>query len=164
MSTLNDGTIQVFTFKEGLLSRVAHDLQFHLERWEVTVEDGQVTGRFRPADLRLDGAVKNGRVDPGALKPKDRAQIERNVIEVLKAGQYSEIGFRGTLEGDTLRGELTMTGRAAPIECRVTPADGGYRGRVELKPTRWGIPPYKALMGAIKLQDRVEVAFDVHPG
>ena len=43
-------------------------------------------------------------------------------------------------------------------------ADGRDRGAVELVPSRWGIAAFKALMGAIRVQDRIWVTFDLPAG
>lgn len=156
------GTIRVFTFKEGLLSKVAHDLQLTLGRFTIELEDGAVRGRFWPATLRIDGAMRDGRLDPGGLSDKDRREIHGNITRtILKTDRHPEVELDATAGDGRLRGTLRMMGREAPIELRYTQTDGRVRGEVELVPTRWGIAPYKALLGAIKLQDRVRVEVDL---
>ena len=54
-----------------------------------------------------------------------------------------------------------MRGRTQEISVKISRADQRYQGSVELIPTRWGIPPFKAVGGTIKLQDRVRVEFDL---
>lgn len=163
MQTITDGTIRVFTYREGLLSKVAHDLQFTLRRFSIEVDGATVRGRFWPGELRLDGVVRDGRVEPGVLSARDAREVHGNVVKILDTARHPEIALEATLDGDRLRGDLQMVGRRAPVECGVERAGGRYRGRVVLTPTRWGIQPYKALLGAIKLQDRVEVELDL-PG
>ena len=60
-----------------------------------------------------------------------------------------------------VRGTLELVGRSAPLELTLRARDGRLVGEVEFKPSRWGIKPYKALAGAIKLQDRVKVRVDL---
>ena len=54
-----------------------------------------------------------------------------------------------------------MTGRAAAVSFALEERSGRLKGRVALTPTQWGIKPFKALLGAIKVQDRVIVEFDL---
>src|SRR5256885_12067352 len=48
------GTIRVFTFKDGLLSAVAHDLQIRLEQFAITLDGENVTGEFALKSLRSE--------------------------------------------------------------------------------------------------------------
>ena len=161
MQKLSGARIQVFTFKRGLLSRVAHDLRLTPERFEVRTDGERVEGRFWPESLRVEGALKGGEIDPGALSESDKAEIERNVREkILRTDRYPEACFTGSAADHHVRGELELVGETQPIEFDVHEQDGKLSGEVELVPTRWGIKPFKALMGAIQLQDRVLVRFE----
>jgi hypothetical protein len=62
-----------------------------------------------------------------------------------------------------VQGELELLGRWQPIEFPFSESSGKVTGEVELRPSRWGIEPYKALLGAIRLQDRVLVRFELTP-
>ncbi len=161
-STSTAGTVRVFTFKDGLLSKVAHDLQLTLTRFEVTRDGDALTGRFWPATLTVDGSVKGGRVDPGGLRDKDKRDILNNInTKVLHTDRHPVAQFEGQRDGARVRGTLTLNGRSQPVDFAVREADGRVTGTVSLVPSRWGIAPFKALMGAIKLQDRVEVRLDL---
>lgn len=162
MQHITTGTFRVFTFKDGLLSRVAHDLQLTLSRFEIAVEGEAVTGTFWPGSLRVDGPVSGGRLEPEGLRDKDRAEIQGTIADkILQIGRHPTAQFTGTHRGDAVNGTLALAGRSAPVSLTARAADGRIRGEVELVPTRWGIAPYKALLGAIKLQDRVRVVFDL---
>ena len=63
------GTIQVFTFKEGLLSAVAHDLQIQLDKFDITLDGENVRGEFPLQSLRLVGPVEDGRSSPTNTTP-----------------------------------------------------------------------------------------------
>lgn len=166
MQALSDGWIRVFTFKQGLLSRVAHDLRLRLERFEVRIDGVGVEAVFWPDSLRVDGAMKDGRLDESALSGSDKAEIQDNIQKkILHTAEHPQARFSGTAEpedaGHRVRGELELVGTRVPLELRVTRRDGTFLGEVELVPSRWGIAPFKALMGAIKLQDRVLVRFEL---
>lgn len=165
--TITEGTFHVFTFKDGLLARLAHDLRLTLERFELTVDGDEVSGRFWPASLRVDGVMSRGQLKPRGISDGDKRKIQGNINQkILHTGRYPEISFegQGTPDGDDawrVQGALKMMGREAPVSLRVTRRGGRYQGEVELTPTRWGIQPYKALAGAIKLQDRLKVSFEL---
>jgi hypothetical protein len=168
MKRITSGTINVFTFKDGLLSAVAHDLRLTLDRFELEVDAdaGTVAGRFWPASLRIDGAIKNGQLDASGLSERERREIHDNLTDkILKTDRSPEVRFQGRLAVDApvgrVDGTLTLSGRDAPVTVTLRREAGRYRGEAELAPSRWGIPPFKALMGAIKLQDRVRLTFDL---
>lgn len=158
-------TIQVFTYKDGLLARLAHDLRLSLGRFEIERDGAAVSARFWPGSLRVDGAIdRRGQLDPDALSDSDRRKIGENLAaEVLLLDRFPELSFRGQLAADeaAVAGELSMAGRSASVQVPVEARDGRLRGEVTLVPSRWGIAPYRALAGAIKLQDRVRVVLDL---
>jgi polyisoprenoid-binding protein YceI len=160
------GTIHVFTFKEGLLSRVAHDLRIRLEDFQITLDGEELRAEFVLGSLRLDGPVEGGVVHPERYDASRRAEVERAMKDdILHVGRHPRATFTGRAlakgDGYSVDGTLELAGRSAPLSFEVR-KDGGeqYRARFELRPSRWGIPQYKAMLGAIRLQDvlRVEVA------
>lgn len=157
-------TIHVFTYKDGLLARLAHDLRLTLRRFEIRRDGQALTGRFWPASLAVDGAVgRDGQVDPSTLSAGDKDKIHRNMTdEILHTERHPEVTFTGRLvDATTAEGELTLAGKTCPIRATFRAQAGRLRGEVTLTPSRWGIAPYKALAGAIKLQDRVLVTLDL---
>lgn len=158
--------IRVFTFKEGLLSRLAHDLRLTLGCFELELTDGSVRGRFELDSLHVDGAVMDGRLDEGALSGGDRAKIEASMREdVLDTVRHPRAELSAKLEsrgagGMHLAGTLELAGRTAPVAGALAVADR-ITGRFEIVPSRWGIKPFKALGGALKIQDRVVVEVDL---
>lgn len=166
MQTLTDGTVHVYTFKDDsrLLSPLAHDLRLRCERFTVTLDGDRVQARFTADSLTVDGPVKHGRVDRDGFGKLERGKIEGSLQkEVLATRKHPEIGFAGELRRDEgrLAGGLTMLGRTVDVSIPVELGGGRARGRVELVPSRWGVKPYSALMGALKVQDRVVVEFDL---
>ncbi len=161
MTASKTASIHVFTYKDGLLARLAHDLRLSLRRFEIEREGEELRARFWPGSLVVDGvADRQGEVDTQALSESDRRKIVGNIAEaVLRTGQFAEAEFRGRLveQERAIDGELTLLGKTLPQ--RVTLRGEGERriGETTLVPSRWGIAPYRALAGAIKLQDRVLV-------
>jgi hypothetical protein len=163
--TATAATIHVFTYKDGLLARLAHDLRLSLRRFEIERDGDELRARFWPDSLVVDGVVeRGGAVDSTALSDGDRRKIAGNIRDsVLLLDRFPEASFRGRLVdgGAAVEGELTLAGRAAPLRIAVQTTGGRLRAEVPLVPSRWGIAPYRALAGAIKLQDRVLVTIDL---
>jgi len=164
-TTSTTGTIQVFTYKDGLLARLAHDLRLTLGRFEIQREGATVQARFWPGSLRVDGAIdRRGQLDPAALSDSDRRKIGENIAnEVLHLDRSPEASFRGQIvaDGAAVEGELTLAGRSVALRVPVQAVGDRLRAEVTLAPSRWGIAPFKALAGAIKLQDRVLVVIEL---
>jgi len=149
----------VLTFKDGLLARLAHDLQIRATSFDAKLEGDAIVVLVPLAKLKVEGAVEHGRVKPSVLSTSDLGKIERTMHDdVLASARHPEARFEGTVDRTALRirGRLTLHGRTielAPITFR---EDGELlRAEVPLVPSRWGIAPYRALAGALKLQDRI---------
>jgi polyisoprenoid-binding protein YceI len=156
------GTLQIFTFKEGLLSAVAHDLRLGLAAFPIELDGETVRARIPLGSLRVDGVVRDGVVQPGALDGRQRADIERAALkDVLRADRYPAAEFDGTaiLRGTAfdVRGALALAGRSAPVTFTMEGDGRSYRGHFAFRPSAWGIQPYRALLGAIRLQDHVRI-------
>lgn len=164
MTRITKGDVRLFTYKDGFLSAIAHDLQLTVKRFRVEVRDDAVSGFFMPESIVVDGAVKDGKIDPRALSDKDKAKIRTTMAsEVLRTSEFGKVSFSGTVSREGLalvaRGELELVGRRVEIEVPMRQKGGTVTGDVEIQPSRWGIKPYRALGGTLKLQDRVRVTF-----
>ena len=159
------GTVRVFTFKEGLLSRVAHDLRLDVGEFRIELDGDTVEAKVDANSLTVDGVMKKGRLDRNGLRKRDMAQIQRTIRdEIFQTNRFPEIDFSGQRDGSRVSGQLHLKGRRAQVSFTANESGDRWRGRFEIQPSRWGIAPYKALMGAIKLKDRVVVEFDLEAG
>jgi polyisoprenoid-binding protein YceI len=60
-------------------------------------------------------------------------------------------------------GELTLSGTTQPIAFDLVVGDDGkLRASVVVTQSAWGIKPYSALFGALKVKDEVQVVLDGH--
>jgi polyisoprenoid-binding protein YceI len=169
-------TLEVWTYKEGLLSRVAHDLCLRATDWsaELQLEEERFTVRVdvAAAGLRVQGQVQRGAVTP--LKASDHRDIEANMRgkKVLAADVHPRVVYvaeggaapRG--EPFMAAGKLTLRGRTRDLPARVTIRDveGGVvevTGEVELLQSSFGIKPYSAMLGALKIKDTVRITFSL---
>lgn len=164
------GTIHVLTFKEGLFAKLAHDLQLSLSDFEATLEAGAVHARFRLASLSVDGVARGGQVDTHTLSDSDKLKIHDTIAsEILETRAHPDASFDGTareLSSDrvSIEGRLSLHGVTQPcsLELRAgATATAPWTGELTLTPSRYGIAPYKALGGAIRLADRIVVRVSI---
>jgi hypothetical protein len=162
----------VRVFKEGLLSAVGHDLAVAARRFTVELDEqaGRGSARFDARGLGVEHALSGGRPNPGALSPDDVRTIERHIAEdVLEARRYPEVVFAiDSLEreGDSarVRGRLALHGRERPLELLLRRAGERMRGEVRIEQPDFGIKPFRALLGALKIKPHVIVEIDLPAG
>ncbi len=117
------GKMSVYTFKEGLLSKIAHDLQIDVANYKVNVnipEEGFSSGslnvELQTNSLKVDFAMKDGQPNPGCLKEKDIADIEKDMFKkVLHPDKHPTLNFcskeiQEKEGGYRVSGELDMHG------------------------------------------------------
>ncbi len=158
------GQVHIFTFKDGVLARLAHDLRIRLERFDITLDGDAVRGEFDLKSLLVDGPVQDGVVKADEYDASKKAEVQKAMHEdVLHSDQHPTARFAGKAvpdgEGFKVSGDLTLKGATQPLAFAVRKEGGTYRGQIEFEPSRWGIEQYKALLGAIKLKDIVRVEF-----
>jgi hypothetical protein len=160
----NNADCFVFTFKEGLLSSVAHDLRLEVARFSIEVGENSVVARFDTSSLRVDTPMKDGKENPSALGERDKAKIAEQIREeVLHSALFPEARFESSSVeersdgGYDLAGALTLHGVTRTISARTEAFDGGQRLALTLNQPDFGIVPFKAMMGTLKIQADVDV-------
>ena len=165
----NSAECLVFTFKEGMLSAIAHDLKIRVERFSVEVEGleqgapSRIQARFETASLRVVCAMKDGAESHGSLGDGDRKKIEQTIQEdVLQPRRSREVLFRSTrVEGDRIEGVLTLNGTERPLTAEARREGGRAIIEVELNQTDFGIKPFTAALGTLRINPRVRVRLSV---
>lgn len=163
---------QVLTFKEGLLSAIAHDLSIGVERFTIELHDDsddgiRIEARFDASSLRVEHAMKDGRPDPGALSAKQRRDIDKNIDkDVLHVRRHPEIVFRSTAvegEGDQrrIRGTLRLHGTERTVQVIARRRDDRWSTEVPLHQPDYGIVPYSAMLGTLKVRPDVRVVLSL---
>lgn len=156
---------RVLSYREGLLSRLGHDLELDVTRFEIEVDERAraVVARFDPGSLRVLRAMRDGQELPDALSDADRATIEQHARgDVLDAGHYPEIRFTSSAVADAgggwdVAGTLALHGVERQIIVQVRPEGGRMVASVPLDQDDFGIRPFSALLGALKVKPDVTV-------
>ena len=156
--------LTVRTGRKGAIAKAGHDLLIEVTEWSATLDpvaDPAIVLRADPRSLR----VLEGTGGMQALDADDRANIDQTIEdEVLKG---APIEFRSTsFDGvpGRVEGELELAGARHPIGFDLAAGEnGGVTGTAIIKQTEWGMKPYTALFGTLKVADEVEVAVETRP-
>lgn len=157
----------VRTGRTGAAAQAGHDLVLLATAWtgSATLDGEQPSITLSvPADaLRVRKAT--GRMKP--LSERDKRAITDTIADsVLKR---TAIEFRSTsvtrngadnrdLE---VRGDLSLAGVSRPVGFTLhSDATGHFTARMSIRQTDWGITPYSALFGTLKVADEVEIALE----
>jgi polyisoprenoid-binding protein YceI len=172
----DSGHITLRTFRDGLAAQAGHDLTIEVGRWsaELVIADD-----LSPASLTVTAdlgslVVKEG---TGGIKPltdRDKREISVTARKVLTADRFPSATFTatafepapdasgGTDSGGVISGTLQLAGRNGPLQLRVSPAGAGkYQATTTVRQTDFGIKPYSAFLGTLKVADKVEVDVEV---
>jgi hypothetical protein len=156
----------VHTTAGGAAAKAGHDLSIEVTSWSATLELSPDGGSVA---LSADGGslrVLEGRGGMKALDDDDRAGIRQTIDdEVLKGAriEFHSTAVTPDAGGDHLRveGQLALAGASHPISFELTlAAPDRVTGRATIRQSDWGIKPYSALFGALRVGDEVEVTID----
>lgn len=164
------GTLLLRTGRTGLGRRAGHDLTIEATRWEadavVNAEDPSQSSVM----LTIEVDSLEVREGTGGLKPltdSDRADIKTTIGEkILRIADHPAITFSssqvtGTGDAFQISGHLTIMGQARPVTVFGGIDAGRIRGHATITQSQWGIKPYSAFAGALRLADNVTVEFDL---
>jgi polyisoprenoid-binding protein YceI len=164
------GRLLIKTSRTGLGAKAGHDLTLEVTRWRgnVTVDTARPAGSSVAIEVEVESIeVRTGTGGVKPLTDADRAEIGKTLREkILQTSRYPTIIFQSTLAGGNpeafwVEGDLTITGTTQPVTVHGQLADGRTHGSATVTQSTWGIKPYSAFFGALKLRDEVEVEFDL---
>jgi polyisoprenoid-binding protein YceI len=156
-----DGTLTVRTARAGAAARAGHDLVLEVTRWRATLSPEAMELTADADAFRV--ASGSGGVTPLSEGDRDTivARIEK---EILKG---TRIHFRSTTVtpragGFDVEGELELRRARRPLRFAVDldEEDGRVHASTELTQSDFGIKPYAALLGALKVADTVQITLD----
>ena len=155
----------VFTYKEGLLSAVAHDLKIRVTKFAIDVDETTraITAHFDPSSLRVVCAMVVGKEAPSTLTTTNKREIEGNIVrDVLDARAYPEIRFASPAveeKGDAyvVKGKLALHGHERQVRVQVRRDGEHYVAEARIRQPDFGIRPYTALLGTLRVQPEVVI-------
>lgn len=158
--------LTVFTKRTGAIAKAGHDLTIEVTSWKGTLDLGD-----RPsASLVVDSSsfkVLAGHGGVQKLGDEDKRGIEQTIDEEVLLKR--EIKFESSdvkVDGNRLSisGDLTLMTNTHPLTFELEVGDDGrVTGGAVVKQTAWGMKPYTALFGTLKVADEVEVRLETDP-
>jgi polyisoprenoid-binding protein YceI len=159
----------LFSFKDGLLARLAHDLKLRVERFSIEVDDSthDIKASFDPSSIQVVCAQVDGRDDASVLSKGDKKKIYDNVTkDVLRVRKYPEIRFDSTHvvkrgDGFAVEGTLQIHGQSRSIQSSIRADGDRWRTELRVHQPDFGIKPFTAALGALKVKPDVIVRLSV---
>jgi hypothetical protein len=155
--------LTVKTRRGGVAAKAGHDLVLGVTSWRAAFDAGEHPSIELTADPHSMFVIE-GTGGAFALGDEEYEAIEQTIgEEVLTDGpiEFRSAKVEPTAEGLHVEGELTLEGKRHPIAFELqTTEDGRVRGSATVKQTNWGIKPYSALFGTLKVADEVEVSIN----
>jgi polyisoprenoid-binding protein YceI len=166
-----DGSLTVRTGVAGSAARMGHRLIIVVDDWSATV----TLARGSPRSVRLVADLTSLRVESGSggIKPLsdgDREAIRANALGALHADQHPRVTFesssiRAQGAGLAVEGALTVAGnpRSLAATVELDRADGQVTAHcsVGLVQSEFGVTPYSAMLGQLRVADEVRVELDI---
>jgi polyisoprenoid-binding protein YceI len=168
--SLQDGSRVLIDLRAtGLLRAVAHSPTLSARPERVTVDFGEASSEA--AEAAVEATFRADAIEvPADIPASDGAKMGDNLRgrEVLDAARFPTIDFRGryvgSMDAGTLSGDLRVRSAARPVSMSIRVshsagllvATGAWEGRL----TDLGIRPFKALLGAIKLEDWIALRLE----
>jgi polyisoprenoid-binding protein YceI len=161
--------IFLYTFKEGMLSALAHDLKIEVTRADVQVDAAAktVTAEIAADSLRVVTVMKKGQEARDELGPDHFKKIEKAIVDdVLHASKHPKIRFTSTAVrehdgGVAIEGTLELHGRSRSIAFAARRVGEVWTAQLDLHQPDWGITPYSAMMGTLKVKPTLQVSLSV---
>lgn len=170
-----ESSFWVFVAKTGLFSALAHDHEIGVKSFtgKITVPESGASGGL----LELDVNAQSLAVLDKKPSEEDKKKIYNSMhAEVLESAKYPKIIFKSVSVSDlkqtggenytfTLNGDLTLHGVtkrvAVPVSLTINAQQLRAVGKYTLRQTDYGIKPYSAAGGTIKVKNDVVVNFNI---
>lgn len=165
----DNGDVTLRTGVAGKAARTGHRLTIGFTDWSATV-DGTEPSHVRVVVRTSSLEVRSGEGGLTPMSAPERLVARANAVKALKADKHDEIVFDASdivADGDGYRltGTLTILGTSKPHTVTVAPAvdssDRRVVGETTVRQTDFGVKPYSAMMGALKVADDVTVRLDL---
>jgi polyisoprenoid-binding protein YceI len=167
---LGHGRIVLLTTRDGLAAQAGHDLTIEVTHWSAELE---VADDLTPANLSVRAdmdslAVREGTGGVKQLTDRDRREIVATARKLLGTDRYPEVTFVASkfvpdeLGGGVVDGTLSINGRERRFQLAVSKkGDAAYHATGTVRQSEFGIKPYTAFLGVLRVSDRVGIAVDV---
>ena len=157
----------IFTFKDGIMQRLAHDLKLRVAKLSLTLDGEQsVRATFDAGSVTAVCYRKDGADDPSAADADLRTIEGIARGEILQSAQHPEITFDSTRitrtdAGYTVDGALTIKGKSKDVAVAVKRDGERYLGELSIDQRDFDIKPYSAMFGTLRIQPVLKIVVEV---
>lgn len=169
----NQGRVTLLTARDGLAAQVGHDLTIEVTTWSGTLDianDGSAAALAARMDL-TSLVVREGTGGVRPLADRDRREIAVTARKALGVDRHPEATFvasgfeTGSNGGGFIQGALTLGGISRPMRLHVARSGSdSYHATASVRQSEFGIKPYTAFLGALKVSDAVGIVVDIDLG
>lgn len=162
-----DGRLTIRTGRSGAAAKAGHDLVISVDTWDATLTIDEDPSQ---SSLTLTADADSVRVVDGsggiqALGDDDKKNIKQTIDKDVLKKQGIEFRSTSVEANDNgrviVQGDLTVVGKTNPVRFDLTIGDDGkVSGEAVVKQSDWGMKPYSALFGALKVADEVKVSIE----
>jgi polyisoprenoid-binding protein YceI len=143
-----------------MLTSFGHDATLRVTNLSLDIgDDDTVTADFDASSLRVTDNISDS----------NREDIERNAEKTLEARKFPKIQFHSVSvvrneDRARVEGDLTLHGVTSPISLDAYDDGQRWNAKIVLDQRKFGIKPFSAMLGALKIKPEVEVNISVpHP-
>ncbi|MGH9754924.1 MAG: YceI family protein [Blastocatellia bacterium] len=171
----SESSFWVFAGKSGLFSMLAHDHEIGVKSFSGRVVVPEVGASGGSLEMEID-ATSLAVLDKKPSEEDKKKIFDSMHNEVLESAKHRKITFKSVSVSDVkqtgndaysfiVNGDLTLHGVtkriAVPVAATITPQQLRATGKYTLKQTDYGIKPYSAAGGTIKVKNEVVVNFNI---
>lgn len=162
----NNGEMLVKVYREGMAKKAGHDLIIEVKSWSATATVAEPI-----TESSFSGTADVGsfsvRTGVGGVKPLsdgDKADIKKNITQKILTSPTITFESTGVNPStNTLQGNMTIMGKSQPVDIKLTESGGKVNANLTVVQSKWGIKPFQAMMGALKVRDAVDVEIEATP-
>jgi hypothetical protein len=162
-----NASLRIRTGRTGGAAKAGHDLLIEVGSWQATLDREAQPALTLSADsgslrvLEGTGGIKS-------LSESDKTDIKKTIDKEVLKGETIEFRSSEVQEaaggGLSVRGELSLNGRTAPVTFELAiDGEGRMTGSATVTQSAHGMKPYSALFGALKVADDVQVEIETNP-
>lgn len=166
----SNGKLNLSVYKDGVAKAMGHDLTLEVTEWqaEVVVDDDPGKSSVSASARTQSIKVLEGHGGVKALSDKDKGDIIKNIDnKILKTDQYRDVTFesksvKGGGDHFEVDGDLTIMGNTSPATMTIDVNGNSAKGHIPVNQTDFGIKPFSAMMGALKIKPNVDITFELN--
>jgi hypothetical protein len=153
------GDLIIRTYREGFAAKAGHDLTIAVRTWSADIDppEGGVTATVDLSSLE----IRDGTGGALPLTDRDRREIVTTARRILTNDATATFRAAKVAVG-TVEGTATLHRIERPVRIEVTEVGPDrYKATATVRQSEFGVKPYTAFLGALKLRDAVEIEINI---